>query len=425
MKHVTFRQLRHLWPIYVLLLPALALIGTFSYSPAAQGVWYSFFRWDGDEVREFVGLANFARALRDPILGRAFLLVMVFIVANFVKMVPSIVTATVVHRLASGRARYLYRVAFVIPMIIPEMVWLLIWQYFYDPNVGVLNSLLLATGGLDALRWLDRALPQLAGAIIPLRDALLGRVFGGLWGFGLFGAMLLALQNGLKGMARGWLWWLGLLAGGLLLWGPLRGSLLVAAGLGAAEAMLRLPRGRLAVRRLAMVWLAAFGLLVLTSGAWTEPTRAFVNDAPSWLGNKNLIVPALVFWGFPWISVVGVLLYLSGLGNIDQSVYEAADIDGCGPFSKFWNIELPLIMTQVRLNLVLMVIGTLTAWTLLFILLTDTGGPGGAGMLPGLYMFRMAFTEQQVGYACAIGLLLFFLIVYLTFVNNRYVRVEK
>jgi len=82
-------------------------------------------------------------------------------------------------------------------------------------------------------------------------------------------------------------------------------------------------------------------------------------------------------------------------------------------------------MTQVRLNLVLMVIGTLTAWTLLFILLTDTGGPGGAGMLPGLYMFRMAFTEQQVGYACAIGLLLFFLIVYLTFVNNRYVRVEK
>ena len=69
-----------------------------------------------------------------------------------------------------------------------------------------------------------------------------------------------------------------------------------------------------------------------------------------------MILPAMIFWGFPWVGIVGVLLYLSGLGNIDQSVYEAAEIDGCGWFRKFWNIELPLITTQVRLNMVLMII---------------------------------------------------------------------
>jgi len=167
-----------------------------------------------------------------------------------------------------------------------------------------------------------------------------------------------------------------------------------------------------------------FALLVVTSATWTEPTKAFDRD-PGWLSDYVLIVPALIFWGFPWVGVVSVLLYLSGLGNIDQSVYEAADIDGCGPFRKFWNIELPLIMTQIRLNLVLMVIATLKGWGLVFILLGDDGGTGGVGMLPGLYMFRKAFRDMEVGYACAIGLLLFFLIVYLTVINNRYVRVSK
>jgi raffinose/stachyose/melibiose transport system permease protein len=74
---------------------------------------------------------------------------------------------------------------------------------------------------------------------------------------------------------------------------------------------------------------------------------------------------------------------------------------------------------------VLMVIGTLGGWGNVFILLGDSGGPGGVAMMPGLYMFHKAFTVGEVGYACAIGLLLFVLIVYLTIINNRYVRVSK
>lgn len=455
MKTVTFGQLRHLWPVYLLILPALLLIVTFSYYPAVSATYHAFFRWNGDEVSEYIKLANFQRALKDPVLGNAFVLVMMFIAANLVKMVPSIVTAVVIHRLTSDRSRYLYRVAFVIPMIIPGMVWLLLWKYFYHPAIGPLNRILSASGLMGVLNRLDSSMPALAASWTPYVEMLLGRPFGSLWGFGLFGAVVLAFLGGFRGIVRGWLWWIALLVGAYFLWGPpsdpvaawglektawvagdlaganltlglLRiGGLMLVAGV-FGELLRRREAGRSAIKWAGGLMIAAFAVLVLLTATWTKPTGAFVpGSSPGWLAQKELIRPAIIFWGFPWVGVVSVLLYLSGLGNIDQSVYEAADIDGCGWFRKFWNIELPLITTQIRLNLVLMIIGTLKGWGLVFILLGDSGGPGGVGMLPGLYMFHKAFTAAEVGYACAIGLLLFVLIVYLTVVNNRYVRVSK
>ena len=454
MKNVSLRQVRHLWPIYFLILPALALIALFAYFPAISATYHAFFQWNGDEISEYIKWDNFARALKDPVLGASFGLVMIFIAANFVTMVPSIVTAVVIHRLASERWRYLYRVAFVIPMIIPGMVWLLLWKYFYNPNVGVLNAVLDATGLMSGLQWLDVQMPMLARRITPARDAILQPLFGGIWGFGFFGLVVLGSLRGFRGLLHGWLWGIGLLAGAWGLWGPPlpdwatyhfvegiarwgvnpavhaklgRMAAVLAVGLGFGQVLHnRQPWGPDVIKWTAVLILAAFAVLVVTSAVWTEPTSAFKSASPpAWLGNVNLIIPALLFWGFPWVGVLGVLLYLSGLGNIDQSVYEAADIDGCGWFRKFTHIELPLIMTQIRLTLVLMIIGTLQDWGLVFILLGDSGGPGGVAMMPGLYMFHEAFTVGEVGYACAIGLLLFVLIVYLTVINNRYVRVSK
>ena len=122
MRVVTFRQLRHRWGLYLLILPAIALIGLFEYYPAVSAAYHAFFRWNGDDISEYIGWENFTRALHDQILHRSFYVVAILIVANLVKMVPSIITAVVIHRLASERWRYLYRVAFVIPMIIPDMV---------------------------------------------------------------------------------------------------------------------------------------------------------------------------------------------------------------------------------------------------------------------------------------------------------------
>ncbi|MBI4659322.1 MAG: sugar ABC transporter permease [Verrucomicrobia bacterium] len=151
----------------------------------------------------------------------------------------------------------------------------------------------------------------------------------------------------------------------------------------------------------------------------------FANVPIGWLSQPQLILPSLFLWGFPWIGAVGVLIFLAGLQSIGQDVYEAAELDGVGPFKKFLYIELPLILTQVRLSLVLLVIGTVGGYGLQLQLLNEYGGPDGRGMVPGLWMYNRAFYAGEFGYACAIGMILFVFILALTFVNNRYVRIDK
>jgi ABC-type sugar transport system permease subunit len=75
--------------------------------------------------------------------------------------------------------------------------------------------------------------------------------------------------------------------------------------------------------------------------------------------------------------------------------------------------------------LVLLIVATLGGYGLQLQLLNEYGGPGGRGMVPGLWMYNRAFYAGEFGYACAIGMILFVFILVLTFVNNRYVRIEK
>ena len=114
-----------------------------------------------------------------------------------------------------------------------------------------------------------------------------------------------------------------------------------------------------------------------------------------------------------------MLIYLTGLAGIDEAVYEARDLDGVSWLQKFLYIELPLILTQVRINLVVMIIGTLQTYGQILILLGNAGGPRGVAMVPGLYMFRSAFVELYAGKACAVGLIVFVFILLLTEINNR------
>jgi raffinose/stachyose/melibiose transport system permease protein len=182
-------------------------------------------------------------------------------------------------------------------------------------------------------------------------------------------------------------------------------------------------------------WFLSGGAFALIGGAtvlallfctWpTKPMEVFKFGTPPWLGNQNLIVPSVIFWGFPWVGTVGVLIYLAGLQNISNDVYEAAELDGVGSVRKLFSIELPLIMTQVRINLIFLTIGTITDYGFFLLLLGQDGGPGAKGMVPGLYMFKSAFVDQKYGYACALGMILFVILLMITVLYQRFVKVEK
>lgn len=311
---VSIKKALYEWKLYLFVVPSLLLVCTFSYFPAISAIYHSFFRWSGGEAKRFIGLENFQSALNDPIFWGAFGTIAILVVANLFKMMPSILVAVLIHRLKNDRWQYWYRIMVVLPMIVPGLVTLFIWKFFFEPTRGVLNSFLDITGIKTLLVHLDQ-------------------VFG---------------------------------------WDVFHANLPI-----------------------------------------------------SWLGEPNLIIPSLIIWGFPWIGAVGVLIFLAGLQSIGTEVYEAAEIDGVTAFQKFIYIEFPLIMTQVRLSLVLMVIGTLQGYGLQFLLLGENGGPGGKGMVPGLWMFNRAFFAGEFGYACALGLFLFVFILVLTLINNKYVRVDK
>ena len=81
--------------------------------------------------------------------------VTILTLANVIKLLPSMFLAVVIHRLRSEVSQYWYRVLVVVPMIVPGLVTLFIWKFFFDPNFGILNRLLDATGGQRLLVWLD------------------------------------------------------------------------------------------------------------------------------------------------------------------------------------------------------------------------------------------------------------------------------
>jgi len=186
----------------------------FTYVPNIEVVKYAFYRWDGADIQEFRGLENFKQAFTaDPLFWHSFKLVGILLIANLFKMWPSILVAIALHRIASQRWQYTYRVMFVVPMVIPGLVWLLIWKTFFTS--GMLNSLLINTGVMPVLDHLDSdthglpaissaihqagyawdsARPLLSTVLLPLHVVKL--LFGGPWGCIVFGIALMIAKGG-------------------------------------------------------------------------------------------------------------------------------------------------------------------------------------------------------------------------------------
>jgi ABC-type glycerol-3-phosphate transport system permease component len=93
--------------------------------------------------------------------------------------------------------------------------------------------------------------------------------------------------------------------------------------------------------------------------------------------------------------------------NIPKQIYEAASIDGATWWTKFTRIEIPLIMSSIYLMLVFVIIGTIKDAGMIIALTGGMdGGPGGKATVPALFMLRKAFINQEMGAACAVGIVL-------------------
>lgn len=148
---------------------------------------------------------------------------------------------------------------------------------------------------------------------------------------------------------------------------------------------------------------------------------AFFNiDKQSWYYGDSTVVLSIILTGFPWVAGTSFLIYLAGLQNIPESVYEAAKLDGIGVWKRVFKIDLPLIASQIKYFVVLGIIGGIQNFALQFAIIKPA--PTSPSFVPGYYIYSTAIGYGEYGYACAMGFVLFVIILIITIINNKLMK---
>jgi raffinose/stachyose/melibiose transport system permease protein len=277
---------------YLFVLPTLIFVGYFLYYPAYRALTGAFTDWDGFNPPEWIGLENFRRAFSDAVLREAARNNLIWAFFDvLLAIVPAFIVAELIFHVKRARLKYLYRMLFIVPAVVPFIVTVLLWRYYYQSD-GLINL-------------------------------ILGKI-------------------GLSGLERAWI---------------------------------------------------------------SDPGTALL---------------ALALMGFPWVNAFNMLIFYAGLQHIAPEVLEAAELEGATGLRRVWTIDLPLVLAQFKLLVVLALITS--GQNILVPLLMTRGGPGYSTYTPALYMYDTAVEYGDFGYSMAISFMLFVLILGLTALNIRFIR---
>ncbi len=141
---------------------------------------------------------------------------------------------------------------------------------------------------------------------------------------------------------------------------------------------------------------------------------SFFITPPDWLGTVQWSKPSLMLMGL-WGGLGGynMILYLAALQGVPSSYYEAAEIDGAGPWQKFWAVTWPMISPTTFFILVMSIIAGFQGGFMVANVMTG-GGPAGSTTTVEYYLYQTAFEKFNMGYASAIAWFLFAVILVLT-----------
>ena len=157
-------------------------------------------------------------------------------------------------------------------------------------------------------------------------------------------------------------------------------------------------------------------MLRTRDGLINQVLGLFGIKAIPWLGRPEWAKPALILmslWGFGGQMVI----YLAGLQGISQELYEAADIDGANGSQKLFRITVPLMTPTIFFNLIMSIIGSFQVFTAAYVM--TNGGPLHSTLFYMLHLYNNAFRYFKMGYASAMALILFLIILALTLIVNR------
>jgi multiple sugar transport system permease protein len=141
---------------------------------------------------------------------------------------------------------------------------------------------------------------------------------------------------------------------------------------------------------------------------------------PGWITSEDWALPAIIIMAW-WGGIGGqMVIYLAGLKGIPQVLYESAEIDGAGGWSKFWNITIPMLSPTIFFNIIVGIIGAFQVFDPAYVL-TD-GGPNNATRTYIFNLYEQAFIFTNMGYASLLAWVLFIIILILTLITFQISR---
>ena len=139
-------------------------------------------------------------------------------------------------------------------------------------------------------------------------------------------------------------------------------------------------------------------------------------NGPLWFSDPTWALVALIIMSL-WSLGNSVLIYLAGLQDIPQTVYEAADIDGANYWQKLFFVTVPMLMPTIFFNLIIGIISVFQYFVPAYVM--TSGGPQYSTTFYSLYAYQNAFEDFRFGYASAMAWILFVIVVFFTMLAFR------
>jgi len=161
--------------------------------------------------------------------------------------------------------------------------------------------------------------------------------------------------------------------------------------------------------------LAASGI----AWSWMYAKNGLVNQFLKAIGLEKLAQPWLAGFStaLPAVGIIGAwvltgfcsVLLATGISKIDSSLYEAARIDGANWWTEFRNVTIPGLRQEISVLITVTTIAALSSFDIIYV--TTLGGPGSSTLVPGISIYRLAFTQSAVGLASAFGIVLMLIVL--------------
>lgn len=172
--------------------------------------------------------------------------------------------------------------------------------------------------------------------------------------------------------------------------------------------------------------LAASGI----AWSWMYASNGLVNQflravgleswTQSWLAGFSTALPAVGIIGAWVLTGFCSVLLSTGISKIDPSLYEAARIDGANWWSEFRNVTIPGLRQEISVLITVTTIAALSSFDIIYV--TTLGGPGSSTLVPGISIYRLAFTQSAVGLASAFGVVLMAIVILIILPIQIYAR---